>query len=56
MLYFKRNHRIDFNFFMDGDWVQLPGDVQSKLFPILQELHAETDQVESSDLTLPFSS
>jgi ABC-type thiamine transport system substrate-binding protein len=32
MRYFHRNHRIDFNFILHGDFVQLPFDVQNALF------------------------
>lgn len=32
MRYFYRNHRIDFNFILHGDFVQLPLDVQKALF------------------------
>jgi len=32
MRYFYRNHRIDFNFLLHGDFVQLPLDVQEALF------------------------
>ncbi len=37
MSYFYRNHRIDFNFILYGDVVQLPGDVQNRLTAILSE-------------------
>lgn len=30
-----RNHRIDYNFVLFGDFLQLPGDVQSALFDAL---------------------
>ena len=32
MRYYYRNHRIDFNFLLHGDFVQLPLDVQEALF------------------------
>lgn len=35
MKYLYLAHRIDFNFLMNGDFSQLPGDVQDKLFPAL---------------------
>ncbi len=33
--YFYEQHRIDFNFFFAGQFSQLPGDVQDRLFPAL---------------------
>lgn len=44
MRYYYREHRIDFNFLMHGDYAQLPGDVQERLFPALQAAHIERDQ------------
>lgn len=35
MRYLLEGHRIDFNFILHGDFVQLPGDVQDVLFEIL---------------------
>lgn len=35
MKYLYLAHRIDFNFLMNGDFSQLPGGVQDKLFPAL---------------------
>ena len=35
MRYYYRAHRIDFNFFIHGDFAQLPGDVQEKLMAAL---------------------
>lgn len=35
MRYYYRNFRIDFNFFIHGDYAQLPGDVQTALFDAL---------------------
>jgi transcriptional regulator with XRE-family HTH domain len=32
MRYYHRQHRIDFNFILHGDFAQLPLDVQEKLF------------------------
>jgi len=29
--FLHRNHRIDFNFVFNGDFVQLPGDIQTAL-------------------------
>lgn len=47
--YLYRAHRIDFNFMMIGLFAQLPGDVQSELFPALERAKREWDQKESSD-------
>ena len=33
--YFHRQHRIDYNFILHGDFAQLPGDVQERLFSAL---------------------
>jgi DNA-binding XRE family transcriptional regulator len=41
MTYFHREHRIDFNFMIHGDYAQLPSDVQDRLFPILEAVHSE---------------
>lgn len=46
MRYFYRNHRIDYNYFIDGEWIDLPGSVQEKLFPLLKTAHSELDQEE----------
>lgn len=32
MRYYHRQHRIDFNFILHGDFAQLPQDVQERLF------------------------
>lgn len=32
MRYYYRQHRIDFNFILHGDFAQLPQDVQERLF------------------------
>lgn len=37
MLYLHREHRIDFNFIIHGDFQQLPADVQERLFAALKE-------------------
>lgn len=44
MKYLYRAHRIDFNFIMNGDFAQLPGDVQDRLFPALEAATNEWDQ------------
>jgi len=49
MKYLYRTHRIDFNFIMNGDFSQLPGDVQDKLFPALERAKSEWDQRENSN-------
>lgn len=41
MRYLYREHRIDFNFMINGDFVQLPGDVQDALFPALERANSE---------------
>ena len=38
MRYYHRQHRIDFNFILHGDFAQLPQDVQEKLFSELSSL------------------
>lgn len=48
MKYLYRAHRIDFNFMMNGDFSQLPGDVQDRLFSALVTANSEWDQRESS--------
>jgi len=34
--FLNRNHRIDYNFVLFGDFLQLPGDVQTALFDALR--------------------
>lgn len=46
MKYLYRAHRIDFNFLMNGDFAQLPGDVQAAIFPALEIASSEWDQRE----------
>ncbi|MFC3569176.1 XRE family transcriptional regulator [Paracoccus simplex] len=46
--YLHRAHRIDFNFMMNGDFAQLPGDVQDRLFAALEVANNEWDQREDS--------
>lgn len=38
MAWFFENHRVDFNYFINGEFAQLPGDVQIGLFATLTEL------------------
>lgn len=38
MSYLFREHRIDFNFVIAGEYAQLPGDVQDRLFLALEEI------------------
>jgi transcriptional regulator with XRE-family HTH domain len=49
MVYLYRAHRIDFNFVLHGDFAQLPGDVQAKLFPALEAAASAWDQREHSN-------
>lgn len=44
--YLYRAHRVDFNFMMNGDFAQLPGDVQDLLFPALEAVSSGSDQRE----------
>ncbi len=44
-----RQHRIDYNFILNGDFAQLPGDVQDRLFPFLVDATNAWDQKENSD-------
>lgn len=37
MSFLYRNHRIDYNFILHGDFVTLPADVQSRLMDALRE-------------------
>jgi transcriptional regulator with XRE-family HTH domain len=48
MKYLYRAHRIDFNFLLNGDFAQLPGDVQSAIFESLEVATSEWDQKERS--------
>lgn len=41
-------HRIDFNFLINGDYAQLPGDVQARLFPALEAANSEWERKASS--------
>lgn len=43
MVYLFREHRIDFNFLILGQFSQLPGDVQDVLFEKLSDVHGERD-------------
>lgn len=49
MRWLYRQHRIDFNFLMAGEFSQLPSDVQLKLFDALATLDVEhaSDQTPS---------
>lgn len=44
MRYYYRQHRIDFNFLLHGDFAQLPADVQDRLFAALSALSNEQGQ------------
>ena len=48
MVYLYREHRIDFNFVLHGDFAQLPGDVRDRLFPALEAATSEWDRKERS--------
>lgn len=48
MKHLYRSYRIDFNFIMNGDFAQLPGDVQDALFPALEDAANEWDRKEDS--------
>lgn len=50
MVYFLKEHRIDINFIVAGEYAQLPADVQEHLFDELKSVHDKTDLLESSDL------
>ncbi|MEX5515692.1 helix-turn-helix domain-containing protein [Pseudophaeobacter sp. 1A09344] len=47
MKYLYRAHRIDFNFIMNGDFAQLPADVQESLFGALERANSEWDQTQN---------
>jgi len=49
MRYLYRAHRIDYNFILNGDFAQLPGDVQDSLFPALSAATSKWDQKENSN-------
>ncbi len=49
MRYYYRAHRLDFNFLINGDFSQLPGDVQAAIFPALEAATSEWDRKERSD-------
>lgn len=46
MKHLYRAYRIDFNFIINGDFVQLPGDVQDRLFEQLVLANDEWDRRE----------
>jgi transcriptional regulator with XRE-family HTH domain len=43
-----RGYRIDFNFLINGDFAQLPLDLQERLFPALEAATSEWDRKEGS--------
>ena len=43
MQFLFRDHRIDFNFMINGDYAQLPSDVQDALFEQLSNVHNGRD-------------
>lgn len=44
MMYLFREHRIDFNFLIAGEYSQLPQDVQDRLFQHLADEESGQDQ------------
>lgn len=48
MVYLFREHRVDFNFLIHGEFAQLPADVRDGLFETLVDAHNEWDQLSSS--------
>lgn len=48
MRYLWRQHRIDMTFILHGDFAQLAGDVQERLFAALAAVHSERDQGRNS--------
>jgi transcriptional regulator with XRE-family HTH domain len=49
MRYLYKAHRIDYNFILNGDFAQLPGDVQAALFPALSAAAMKWAQKERSN-------
>jgi len=49
MIYLHREHRVDFNFLIVSEFVQLPQDVQDRLFEKLVIANSESGQISSSD-------
>ena len=49
MMYFFREHRIDFNFLILGHFSQLPADVQNRLFDALVTVNSEWDREPNSN-------
>ncbi|WP_421998162.1 XRE family transcriptional regulator [Roseovarius confluentis] len=49
LIYLYREHRIDLNFMICGEFSQLPGDVQDRLFDQLSQLENGLDQTEDSN-------
>lgn len=47
LAYLFREHRIDFNFMIHGDFVQLPGDIQDRLFDALALIERGEDPADS---------
>ena len=47
MIFLHREHRIDFNFMIAGEFVQLPTDVQEQLFRALSAADNGLDQIPS---------
>lgn len=49
MSWLFRTYRLDFNFFMNGDFAQLPADMHEKLFSALKAAENEWDRRSSSN-------
>ncbi|MFC4731762.1 helix-turn-helix domain-containing protein [Salipiger abyssi] len=47
MIYLYREHRIDLNFMICGEFAQLPGDVQDRLFAALEDEASALDQAQN---------
>lgn len=47
MIFLHREHRVDFNFMIAGEFVQLPNDVQEKLMSALLAVDSGLDQIPS---------
>lgn len=51
MRWLQREHRIDYNFILDGQFAQLPGDVQAAIFAAAEGMNVEraTDRKPNTD-------
>ena len=48
MVFLYKEHRVDVNFLVTGNYAQLPADVQASLLSQLVQIHATTDLLEDS--------